>query len=48
MEKYEILRKYRKMKLSEFVESVFGIKLMWYQKIFVDKILKFRKKMPWI
>lgn len=36
MEKYEILRKYQKMKPSEFVESVLGIKLFNYQKILVD------------
>ena len=36
MEKYEILQKYQKMKPSEFIENVFGIKLLFYQKILVD------------
>ena len=33
---YKILRKYQKMKPSEFLEYVFGIKLFAYQKILVD------------
>ena len=33
---YKVLRKYQKMKPSEFLEYVFGIKLFAYQKIFVD------------
>ena len=33
---YKVLRKYQKMKPSEFVEYVFGIKLFAYQKILVD------------
>ena len=33
---YRVLRKYQKMKPSEFVEYVFGIKLLAYQKILVD------------
>lgn len=35
-DEYKVLRKYQKMKPSEFVEYVFGIKLYAYQKIFVD------------
>ena len=34
--KYKVLRKYQKMKPSEFLECVFGIKLFAYQKILVD------------
>lgn len=33
---YKVLRKYQKMKPSEFVEYVFGIKLLAYQKVLVD------------
>ena len=33
---YEILRKYQKMKPSEFIEYAFGIKLFAYQKILLD------------
>ena len=33
---YKVLRKYQKMKPSEFMEYVFGIKLFAYQKILVD------------
>ena len=33
---YKILRKYQKMKPSEFLEYVFGIKLFAYQKILID------------
>ncbi len=33
---YKVLRKYQKMKPSEFLEYVFGIKLFAYQKILVD------------
>ena len=39
--KYEILRKYQKMKPSEFVEYIFGIKLLTYQKVLVDNEKKF-------
>lgn len=35
-DEYKVLRKYQKMKPSEFVEYVFGIKLLAYQKILVD------------
>lgn len=35
-DEYKVLRKYQKMKPSEFVEYVFGIKLYTYQKILVD------------
>jgi hypothetical protein len=35
-DEYKVLRKYQKMKPSEFVEYVFGIKLYAYQKILVD------------
>ena len=40
---YKVLRKYQKMKPSEFLEYVFGIKLLAYQKILVDVFVK-RKK----
>ena len=40
---YKVLRKYQKMKPSEFVEYVFGIKLFTYQKVLVD-ILADKKK----
>ena len=43
MEKYEILRKYQKMKPSEFVEYVSGIKLLNYQKILVDTFANKKK-----
>lgn len=33
---YRVLRKYQKMKPSEFVEYVFGIKLLASQKVLVD------------
>lgn len=33
---YKVLRKYQKMKPSEFLEYVFGIKLLAYQKVLVD------------
>ena len=33
---YKVLRKYQKMKPSEFLEYVFGIKLFAYQKILID------------
>lgn len=33
---YKILRKYQKIKFSEFVEYVFGTKLFAYQKILID------------
>lgn len=35
-DEYKVLRKYQKMKPSEFVEYVFGIKLFAYQKVLVD------------
>ena len=40
---YEILRKYQKMKPSEFLEYIFGIKLFAYQKILID-VFAVRKK----
>ena len=40
---YKILRKYQKMKPSEFIEYVFGIKLFAYQKILID-VFVVRKK----
>ena len=33
---YKVLRKYQKMKPSEFVEYVFGIELFAYQKVLID------------
>ena len=33
---YKVLQKYQKMKPSEFIVYVFGIKLFAYQKILVD------------
>ena len=42
-DEYKVLRKYQKMKPSEFVEYVFGIKLFAYQKVLVD-ILADKKK----
>ena len=42
-DEYKVLRKYQKMKPSEFVEYVFGIKLFTYQKVLVD-ILADKKK----
>ena len=33
---YKVLRKYQKMKPSEFLEYALGIKLFAYQKILVD------------
>ena len=41
MDREELLRKYRNMKRSEFIEYVFGIKLLAYQKILVDSEKKF-------
>lgn len=35
-DEYKVLRKYQKMKPSEFVEYVFGIELLAYQKVLVD------------
>ena len=40
---YKVLRKYQKMKPSEFLEYVFGIKLFAYQKILID-VFVVRKK----
>ena len=40
---YKVLRKYQKMKPSEFIEYAFGIKLFAYQKIFID-VFTNRKK----
>ena len=40
---YKILRKYQKMKPSEFLEYVFGIKLFAYQKIFIDAFTNGKK-----
>ena len=42
-DEYKVLQKYQKMKPSEFVEYVFGIKLFAYQKVLVD-ILADKKK----
>ena len=42
-DEYKVLRKYQKMKPSEFIEYVYGIKLMLYQKIFVDALAVKRK-----
>lgn len=35
-DEYKVLRKYQKMKPSEFVEYVFGIELFAYQKVLID------------
>ena len=40
---YKVLRKYQKMKPSEFIEYVFDIKLFAYQKILID-VFVVRKK----
>ena len=40
---YKILRKYQKMKPSEFLEYVFDIKLYTYQKIFIDVFYRIKK-----
>ena len=40
---YKVLRKYQKMKPSEFIEYVFDIKLFAYQKVLVD-VFAVRKK----
>ena len=40
---YEILRKYQKMKPSEFIEHAFGIKLFAYQKILLDVFINEKK-----
>ena len=40
---YKILRKYQKMKPSEFLEYAFGIKLFAYQKMFL-RIFQFLHK----
>lgn len=40
---YKVLRKYQKMKPSEFVEYVFGIELLAYQRVLVD-VFADRKK----
>lgn len=40
---YKVLRKYQKMKPSEFIEYAFGIKLFAYQKILID-VFAVRKK----
>lgn len=40
---YKVLRKYQKMKPSEFIEYAFGIKLFAYQKILLD-VFAVRKK----
>lgn len=39
----ELLRKYRNMRPSKFVEHVYGIKLFAYQKVLVD-VFADRKK----
>ena len=43
MDREELLRKYQKMKPSEFVEYVFGIKLFAYQKVLVDTLADKKK-----
>ena len=40
---YKVLRKYKKMKPSEFIEYAFDIKLFAYQKILID-VFAVRKK----
>lgn len=45
-DEYKVLRKYQKMKPSEFVEYVFGIKLYLYQKILVDAFAD-KKEILW-
>ena len=40
---YKVLRKYQKMKSSEFLEYVFGIKLYTYQKILIDAFINGKK-----
>ena len=40
---YKILRKYQKMKPSEFLEYIFGIKLLAYQKILIDVFINKKK-----
>ena len=42
-DEYKVFRKYQKMKPSEFLEYVFGIKLFTYQKILID-VFAVRKK----
>lgn len=42
-DEYKVLRKYQKMKPSEFVEYVFGIKLFVYQKILLDVFVNGKK-----
>ena len=42
-DEYKVLRKYQKMKPSEFVEYVFGIKLFVYQKVLVDTLADKKK-----
>ena len=39
----KVLQKYQKMNTSELIESVFGIKLYLYQKIFVDVFVDKKK-----
>ena len=40
---YKVLRKYQKMKPSEFIEYAFGIKLFAYQKILIDVFINEKK-----
>lgn len=40
---YKVLRKYQKMKPSEFIEYVFDIKLFTYQKILIDVFINEKK-----
>ena len=40
---YKVFRKYQKMKPSEFLEYVFGIKLFAYQKVLVDTLADKKK-----
>ena len=48
-DEYKVLRKYQKMKPSEFVEYVFGIKLLANQKFWVDTLADKKKfyLYPW-
>ena len=40
---YKVFRKYQKMKPSEFLEYIFGIKLFAYQKILIDVFINEKK-----
>lgn len=41
--KYKVFRKYQKIKPSEFLEYIFGIKLFAYQKILIDVFINEKK-----